>query len=182
MQPFALRIPVVLATEESTMDEPLLTIVTGVLEGARLATALVESELGGTAEVIDAQLAWTVPGHPLEDGVAVTFPDPIGPLWADRGALPKTDYPASGLAAPIDGGWRGVTARLTTGTDEGVHQQIYGLADDRNFLNGIVLAAAALTAAEGAYSAGLNGPGDPDGVFLRRAQRSGLDIASFTPA
>jgi hypothetical protein len=179
---FGLGVPVVLATEGPPTTDQSVTVVVGVLEGARIATALAESGLGGSDDLMDAQLGWTVPGHLLSEGVAVTFPEPLGPLWADRDEVPATPYPASSLAAPVNGPWRGITARLTLGSDAGVRQQIFGMADDANFLDAVVLASAAMAAAEGAYPTGFNGPGDPDGVFIRNAQRAGLDVARFEPA
>ena len=178
----ALRVPVVLATEAPTFDGGAATIVEGVLEGPRLGMALAESGIDRKDELMGVQLGWTVPGHQLPAGVGVTFPSPIGALWADTRPVPPADYPISGLAAPTNESWRGVTARLTLGTGDGVNRQTLGIADDRKFMNGILLASAAMAAAEGAYPTGLSGPGDADGVFLRNAQRSGLDIASFTPA
>ena len=179
---FGVGIPVVLAEDSATFDTTDVTLVTGALDGARLAMALADSALGGGEALMEAQLAWTVPGHPLGDGVAVTFPDPVGPLWADEGHVPKTAYPARGVTAPINRPWRGIAARLTMGTDDGVTQRVFGISDDRDFLNAAALGAAALAAAEGAYPLGLNGPGDPDGVFLRNAERAGLHVASFTAA
>lgn len=179
---FELAIPVVLATETPPLSGPSVTMVVGVLEGARLAAALADMGLVTNNELIDARLAWTVPGPPLTDGVAVTFPDPIGPLWAHREPHPTTEFASGGLAAPTDGQWRGITARLATGSGDGVHQQTYGVVDDRQFLDGVVLAAAALAAAQGAYPPGHNGPGDSAGIFLRIAQESGMDIASFAPS
>ena len=177
----ALDLPVVLTGEAPTFDVQTPTLISGVLEGARLAMALAHSGLGGTDELMEAQLAWTVQGHPLRAGVGVTFPDPVGPQWGEPATVPDASYPTRGLVAPVSGKWRALTTLLTIGTDDGVTQRVYGLADDQGFLNGAALASAALAAGEGAYPTGINGPGDPDGVFLRNAQRAGLHIAAFTP-
>jgi len=173
-----LGLAVVLARETSVVDDSA-TLVVGVLDGARLAMALAASRIGGS-ELMEAELAWTVEGHPLRSGVGVTFPDPVGALWADTAGVPAADSPTKGFAAPFAGKWRAITARLTMGTDDGLSQEIYGISDDRGFLDGAVLAAAAMAAAEGAYPVGVSGPGDPEGVFLRNAERAGLHIAAFT--
>lgn len=178
----ALEKPVVLAEDDASFDTAAATVVSGARDGARLAEALARSGLGGTEELLDAQLAWTVPGHPLRIGVGVTFPDPVGALWADSERIPELPFPATGMAAPINAPWRAVTARLTMAAEGGITQRVFGIADDRNFLDAVTIAAAALTAADGAYPKGTSGPGDPDGQFLRTAEASGLHIAAFTAA
>lgn len=172
-------IPVVLAEDLEDIDdieEVSAPLVVGVLEGSRLAAAL--ASLAGDHEVLERQLAWTEPGKPLEEGIAVTFPDPIGALWAEHA---DADDPQAGLVAPTAGRWRGLMATLTFASDRGVDRTIYGIADDRSFLDGVLLAAAALAAAEGAYPAGVTGPADPGGRFLGLARVAGMEIASFTP-
>ena len=176
-------IPVVLATEDLPLTEHVpRTSIVGVLSGPRLAIALARHATRDGGDLIDAAFAWTIPGHPLSDGVATTFPDPVGPLWADRAAIPETAYAATGVAAPTKTSWRGVTARVTVGTGDGIRERVVGLVDDASFLNAVCLAAAGMTAAEGAYATGVHGPGDEAGVFIANAQRAGLDIASFEPA
>lgn len=152
---------------------PEATTVSGVLSGENLAAALAETA-GWSAGAEGTRLAWTVSGAPLEAGEAVNFPPPAGPRWAgltQGSSLPgKVAY----LAAPIDDGWMGLLAEVNGRTT--------AVADDADFLRGIFLAAAALTAARGAYPSGPGRPADPAGTFLRTAQKMGLEIAAHIPA
>lgn len=173
----AAAIPVVLGEEVRDLDPPPGPLILGVLEGWRLAAAL--ATLATDHEVLEIDLAWTEEGRPLDEGVAVSFPDPIGALWAEPS---EPDEAAGGLVAPTSGRWRGALATVTFASDRGVDRTMYGIADDRRFLDGLVLAAAGLAAAEGAYPAGVSGPADPGGRFLDIARVAGLEIASFTPA
>ena len=158
------------------------TFVGGVLTGSGLAAALATSMIEPGVTPVESRLAWTVPGHPLGAGIPVTFPDPVGPLWAGRVESPLPWRSATCLAAPDDTPWRGVEVRLKVRDDQGDHDRIRGIADDGAFLDGVCMAAAALAAARGAYPDGAGGPGDPDGLFMSLARGAGLEIAAFVPA
>ena len=173
-------LPVVLGEERPAFDDSPSPMVVGAKTGARLAMALAESQRD--LDVMEAQLAWTESGTPLGDGVAVTFPDPVGALWADTADVPDGSMPARGLVAPTKGDFRAVVARVTCATDSGVEQRILGVADDAKFMDAVAMGAAGLTAAKGGYKPGIGGPGDTDGIFLRQLEESGLHIARFTPA
>lgn len=70
-------------------------------------------------------LAHTLGDTPLTRGIAVSFPDPTGSLWADQvGGV---------LLAPTDGPYCGVLAANDTGA--------YAVADERDFVEAIVTAA-----------------------------------------
>ncbi len=147
-------------------------VISGVLAGENLAAALL-----GALEEADrsaaVRLAWTAPGPPLGGGEAVNFPLPTGPLWAGRAQGSALPEPAVYLAAPTDGPWMGLYAEAGG--------QTAAVADDADFLRGVFLAAAALTAARGEYPPGWNRPADPAGKFLAAARQMGLEIAAFTP-
>ena len=60
------------------------TFVGGALTGSGLAGALAMSMIDPGVRPVESRLAWTVPGRPLGAGIPVTFPGPVGPLWAGR--------------------------------------------------------------------------------------------------
>ena len=153
-------------------------VVEGARSGAGLATALALSLVGSSNPPVESRLAWTTSGERMGAGVAVTFPEPVGPLWAGR-VDSRLPWPSvTCLAAPDDSLWKGVAIRLV---DDGGNVRTRGVADHRDFLDAICLAAAALAAARGAYPPGVSGPGDPEGRFMELAQRAGLAVASFRP-
>ena len=151
---------------------PEAALVGGVLAGENLAAALAE-RAGWNTEAEKTRLAWTVPGQPLGGGEAVNFPPPAGPRWAGRTQGSSLPGEVAYLAAPIDDPWMGLLAD--------VDGRKMAVADDAGFLRGIFLAAAALSAARGAYPPGPGRPADPNGVFLRTAQKMGLEIAAHAP-
>lgn len=153
-------------------------VVEGARTGAGLATALALSMVGTSRPPLESRLAWTTPGEPLGAGVAVTFPQPVGALWAGR-VDSRLPWPSvTCLAAPDDSPWKGVAIRLV---DDRGEVRTRGIADQGGFLDAICLAAAALAAALGAYPPGVSGPGDPEGRFMKQARAAGLAVASFRP-
>lgn len=158
------------------------TFVCGALTGSGLAGALAMSMVDPGARPVESRLAWTVPGRPLGAGIPVTFPGPVGPLWAGRVESPLPWPSATCLAAPDDTPWRGVAVRLKVRDGRGEHDRLRGIVDDGAFLDGVCMAAAVLAAARGAYPEGASGPGDPDGLFMSLARRAGLETAAFLPA
>ncbi len=158
---------------EDRNPSPEAATVGGVLAGENLAAALAE-RAGWTTEARETRLAWTVPGPPLGGGEAVNFPPPAGPRWAGRTQGSSLPGQVAYLAAPVDDSWMGLLAD--------VDGQQMAVADDAGFLRGIFLAAAALSAARGAYPPGPGRPADPAGMFLRTAQKIGLEIATHAPA
>ena len=176
----SLGIPVVVGDELPTgYPAKGSTFVGGVLTGSGLAAALAMSMIEPGVRPVESRLAWTVPGHPLGAGIPVTFPDPVGPLWAGRVESPFPWPSATCLAAPDDTPWRGVEVRLKVRDDQGDHERIRGIADDGAFLDAICMAAAALAAARGAYPDGADGS---DGLFMSLAGGAGLEVAAFVPA
>ena len=172
------NVAVVIGTTAEGLDPGESSVIHQVLDGPGLAAALASFDPEAVVPTA-ARLAWTETGHPLAEGVAVTFPDPVGPLWAERAGVVDAPFPTTALVAPTNGRWRAATAQVTGAS--GV-VSTYGVADDRSFFDGVVMAAAALAAADGAYPSGINGPGDTGGVFWRLAREAGLEVASFTPA
>ena len=86
-----------------------------------------------------------------------------------RSEPPSTDR-ANQRAVASSGGDRRANGAVKT----------VGVADDRKFLDGLLLMAAALSAAGGAYPNGVVGPGAAGEAFIEHARRGGLEVASFT--
>ncbi len=156
------------------------TVVTGAALGSGLAAALALSVSNPSGEPVDTQLAWTVSGQPLGMGTPVTFPEPVGPLWAGRAESPLLRRPqVTCLVAPDDSPWMAVVANVR-GRSNGVANRTLGVVDDGNFLQAISISAALVAAARGAYPPGVNNPGDPGGVYLQLARAAGMEIAEFS--
>ncbi|MGH8935330.1 MAG: hypothetical protein ACRDXD_03520 [Acidimicrobiia bacterium] len=141
--------------------------------------ALAAHQAAQADEVLETVLGWTESGRPLRRGEAVPFPDPLGPLWARPSRLP---YPSDSrqLAAPADGPWAGVVARLNAVVNDGVVTRTVGVADDELHLQAIALAAGALAVLDGAYRPGLQWVEQGAAAYLERALSLGLEVAAFT--
>jgi len=179
-----LGLPVVAAADlpHRFAADPDATIVGGAGSGAGLAAALAMSMLPRSAEPLKARLAWTVAGRPLRAGRAVTFPEPVGSLWAGWGENPLPWQDVACCPAPTDSAWRAVRVDLEFRDAEGGGSLVHGVSDEGRFLDAVCFGAAILAAARGAYPSGAGGPGDPDGVFVRLAQDAGMQVARFDGA
>ena len=151
------NVPVVIA-------ENLLTPDARISDGANLegfARCLSYVALDA-ADAESASVGWTVPGKKLSRGPSLVFPAPIGKLYVvdDRAVA----------VAPHDGDLAAVIASAT-GRNGDV---TYSLVDDRQFLEAIILASAAIsTATDGPRPAEQMGES-----LIREGQRAGLVIAS----
>lgn len=181
-QAVAKGIPVVVA-DELPARHPVSggAFVAGTCTGAGLAAAVALTMIDASTRPVETNLAWTVPGRPLGAGLPITFPEPVGPLWAGRDDSPLPWPSVTCLAAPVDSPWMGVAVRIRTGDDAGEHVRTVGIADEAAFLRGLCMASATLAAARGAYPPGVNTPGDPGGVFMSLARAAGLELAEFIP-
>ncbi len=79
----------------------------------------------------------------------------------------------------MPGDWAGAVVRVTGVVADGVAQRVVGVADHAGHLEGIALAAAAVTAAAGAYPSGLQWAASQD-EYLDRALVAGLAVATYT--
>ncbi len=158
-----------------------LTLLVGASVAAGLSAGLASHELARTDEALELSVAWTVPGRPLRRGEALAFPKPVGSRWGrpvDDDAQPA-DVPTRRFVAPIAGDWAAAMVRMTGLVSDGVAQRVVGVADHAGHLEGIALAAAAVTAARGGYAAGLQWPATQD-EYLDRALIAGLAVATYT--
>jgi len=156
------------------------TILSGASLGHAIAPSLASHEVAQTSEILELVVAWTIPGTRQRRGEAVPFPDPVGPLWAyEVDDSPIAGIPARRLVAPISGDWAGASARVTGVIDDGVVQRVVGAADLAGHLEGIALAAAAVTVADGSYPAGHQAAETSAESFLAKALEMGLEVASY---
>lgn len=157
------------------------TFVVGAALGSGLAAALALSMLDPPSRPVETRLAWTVPGSQLGAGIPVTFPEPVGALWAGREESPLPWPGVTSLAAPDDSPWLAVVAKLKLLGPNAAEERIRGIADDAVFLKAVSISAAVLAAARDAYPPGVNSPGDPSGLYMSLARAAGLEIATFIP-
>ena len=158
-----------------------LTLLVGASLGTGIAAGLAHHEVARTEEILELTVAWTVQGRPLRRGEPLPFPDPVGSRWGreiEDEDLPR-DVPTRYFVAPVQGDWAGAMARMTGVVDDGVARRVVGVADHAGHLEGLALAAAALTVATGAYPAGLQWPGTRE-EYLESALTAGLAVATFT--
>ena len=158
-----------------------LTLLVGASLGTGIGTALASHEVARTEETLELKVAWTVQGRPLRRGEPLPFPDPVGSRWGRE--VEDADLPAAVptrlFVAPVTGDWAGAMARITGVVDDGVARRVVGVADLAGHLEGLALAAGALTVATGAYPPGLQWPSTHE-EYLEKALTAGLAVATFT--
>lgn len=160
-----------------------LTLLLGANLRSAVLPALAAQESALTEEVLEVTAAWTVAGRPRRRGEPLPFPDPIGSLWgvADDGApWPDGMVASRRFAAPVEGPWAGVVAKVAGIANDGVITRVVGVADDAEHLAGIALAAAAATVAAGHFHSGATWIPAASTPFLDRALDGGLEVAAFT--
>jgi hypothetical protein len=155
-----------------------------LLVGADLATGIAETlaahEVARTDADLRLTIGWTEEGRPRRKGEAVPFPDPVGARWGERVTRRGEDrVPTVRVAVPHEGRWAGAVAQVTGSLDgEGV-DRIVGVADERDHLGAIALAAGAVAVAAGAVGPGFHRPRDSAAAFLETALRMGLGVAAL---
>ena len=187
-----LGLPVVLHSKDATAlvlsadgialpADPDIPVVVGANQQAGLAACLAADERARHENPLEVVVGWTEPGQPLRRGRPLMFPQPIGNLWAReaRNVWPAAPAGVQFAAAPCEGPWSGLVARVTAATSEGVEVRTIGVADDAVFLGSIALAAAALAAARGGFPTGLHYPTAAFPAILEIALRAGLTVAAF---
>lgn len=142
-----------------------------------IAASLAAHETARRRDPESVVIAWTEEGRGRRRGVAVPFPDPVGPRWAYR----RRPFRGRGdggvhLVAPVPGPWAGALARVEGGGTE----VIVGVADHGAHLSAIALAAGVIAVIEGAYHAGACRPAAAAPAFLTAALRIGLGVATFS--
>ena len=172
-------LPIIASGSHPSPADATRVIVADGANAVHLAIATADHQLHDHREFVHATAAWTTVGRPLRSGVAATFPEPVGPRWAEDAPPPAAGYPLIGLAAPIEDTYAAASLRIVVGTGDGVEDVTFGIVDHRDFMTAALLAAAALAALEGAYTAGVQSPADRSGIFLEHASRAGLVVGHF---
>jgi hypothetical protein len=175
-------IPLVVPNSQVDLSaEPDIPFVLGANPSFGVAASIAAHECARHDNPLEAMVGWTETGSPLRRGLPVTFPQPIGNVWAEAtqniwpAAPPVTQF----LKAPVEGPWIGLAVRVTAATPDGVETRTLGVADDRVFLGAIALAAAALVAGAGTYPVGRSYPTVAFSQYLEAALGAGLAIATF---
>ncbi len=163
--------PVVMWIDDAGIPPGRSTIplIVGANVGSALGDALSHHPMArpSTDEVMT--IAWTEPGRPRRRGVAAAFPDPVGMVWSkERGP--------GRLAARTDGEWAAASV-VIEGDGE---RRIVGVSDHAAHLEGLVLAATAWIAGEGAYpSTGAQPAANAGAELLDRLMNMELDVAAW---
>ena len=146
------------------------TLLTGA-DVRGIATTLAAHEAAGLDGVIRVGAAWTVPGKALRRGVGVGFPDPVGARWGRA--------VEGGTEVPIGGTWAGAAVTVS-GTIAGhPTERLVGVADQRDHLEALALAAGAIAVATGSYGPGAHVPADNAAAYLSAALGAGLGVAAY---
>ncbi len=141
-------------------------IVTGANVGSALPEALLAHPSASPRDGEEVTVGWTEPGRPLRRGHALAFPEPVGMAWTTpRGEGRRVAY--------RDDEWGGATTLIESGDE----RRVVGVADLSVHLEALVLAAATLVAASGAYPSRVSRAGDRAEALLDLLSHLELDIA-----
>jgi hypothetical protein len=154
-------------------DEPGLhrgPATTPVVVSANLAAALAPSLVHHPSAALTSSdtvtIAWTEPGKPLRKGKAVTFPDPVGPLWA-------TERRNGFLVARTADDWSGAVVMVRGPGAE----RIVGVSDLGSHLEALTLASVAILTAGGTYGPAIGDASGHGRELLSAAMEMELDVA-----
>jgi len=146
-----------------------IPLIVGANVGSALGDALSHHPMARPTTDEVMTIAWTEPGRPRRRGVPAAFPDPVGMIWSKERAPGR-------LAARTDGEWGGASV-VIEGDGE---RRIVGVSDHAAHLEGMVLAATAWIAGEGAYpSTGVQTAADAGAALLDRLMNMELDVAAW---
>ncbi len=134
--------------------------------GSTLAPSLAHHPSAAITESDTVTIAWTEPGRPFRKGEAITFPEPVGPVWAQRRSKGR-------FVARTSDNWGGAVLIAVGPHDE----RIVGVSDHAGHLEAITLAAVTMLAADGGYDANIQDASSQGREVLRRAMDMELDIA-----
>ena len=174
--------PEAIADLEDAFAGEGLVIMAGASLGTGIAAVLAQHEQARTEELLELDMAWTVPGRRRRRGEGLPFPDPVGALW---GRLVEDEHPPAPartrrFIAPVDGEWAGAMVRATGLLGDGVARRVIGISDHAGHLEGLALAAGAVTVARYPLNAGLYWPLQVADEYLHVALDAGLEVATFT--
>ena len=134
--------------------------------GSTLAPSLAHHPSAAVTDADTVTIAWTEPGRPFRRGEPVTFPEPVGPVWAQKRSKGR-------LVARTSDDWGG--AVLIAVGPQG--ERIVGVSDHAGHLEAITLAAVTMLAADGGYDAMIQDASSQGREVLTRAMDMELDVA-----
>lgn len=159
------EVPAAIAERFATAGRTLLTGAN--LHG--LAMTLAAHEVAGMEGPVRSSVAWTTPGKTLRRGLAVGFPDPVGARWGR--SVP------GGIEVPVGGSWAAAAVTVTGRFGGKTVERLVGVADQRDHLEAIALAAGAVAVASGAFTPGGHTPSEAATAYLGAAMGMGLGVA-----
>ncbi|MEN8237753.1 MAG: hypothetical protein ABFR53_00995 [Actinomycetota bacterium] len=161
-------VPLVLWHDEPGLHRGSSTVpvVVSANVGSALAPALTHHPSAAVTNSDTVTIAWTEPGKPFRTGEAITFPDPVGPVWARERASGR-------FVARTSQNWSG--AVVTVQGPDG--DRIVGVSDHGAHLEALTLAAVALLTAEGTYDSTIGEASVRGREVLARAMDMELDVA-----
>lgn len=167
-QASVLGIPLVLWRDEPNLHRGSSTIpvIASANVGSALAPSLAHHPSAGVTNSDTVTIAWTEPGTPFRRGEAVTFPDPVGPVWA-------RERTKGHLVARTSQNWSGAVVRVRGPSGE----RIIGVSDHGAHLEAITLASVTLLAARGAYDSRIGEASAKGSEVLAKAMEMELDVA-----
>jgi len=137
-----------------------------------IATTLAAHEVARIEGPVQVSAAWTVPGKALRRGTGVGFPEPVGARWGRP--------VEGGTEVPVGGSWAGAAATISGRVGGEQTERLVGVADQRDHLAAIALAAGAIAVSRGGYPPGVHTPADNAEAYLTAALTAGLAVAAYT--
>jgi hypothetical protein len=161
-------VPLVLWHDEPKLHRGPSTVpvVASANMGSALAPSLAHHPSITVTNSDTVTIAWTEPGKPYRRGEAITFPDPVGPVWA-------RERTRGHLVARTSDNWSGavVTVRGPGG------ERIVGVSDHGAHLEALTLATVALLTADGVYGPTIGEASARGREVLAKAMEMELDVA-----
>ena len=136
-----------------------------------IAATLAAHEAARMEGSVDVNAAWTIPGKALRRGTGVGFPEPVGARWGVK--------VNGGIEVPVGGSWAAAAATVSSVTNGVRSERLVGVADQRDHLAAIALAAGAIVVASGGYPRGVHTPADNAEAYLSAALTAGLGVAAY---
>lgn len=163
-------IPIVLWSDDTgaAPGPAAAPVVTGANVGSALTAALLAHPTARPGPDEPVLVAWTEPGKPFRRGTSIAFPDPVGASTAKRRSTGR-------YVARRQDDWAGAVVRVG---DEDA-PRVVGVADHAGHLEALVLSAAVLATADGAFDAGVHEASTAGEQLLNALRRVELDVASW---
>jgi hypothetical protein len=162
------EVPLVLWHDEPELHRgpSVVPVVVSANVGSTLAPSLVHHPSAAVTRADSVTIAWSEPGKPYRRGIAVTFPEPLGPVWA-------RERSKGHLVARTENNWSGAVVTVDGPSGE----RIVGVADHGAHLEALTLAAVTLLTGEGTYGPTIGDASAHGSEVLGRVMSMELDVA-----